>query len=1053
MKPTLSNALLFAISGVLLTTFSSCSKNDNTDPSLTNINSTFFVSKIEGNSTINNIDQTFQLPTSKLYNFKVCLKDIMQTKAIIGQPFKVTGDGKNINVFSDDDGCLNWSEDFEYNFISKSSFVKISKTVTATGIHKGDLPIEMAINPWSHGENQTRVIDISKEAVTASIEVNQLTKSTNALDSKTDLKILEPRITITERDFNAAGASMQLKFQNKIGIDLLNSSNQKVQYILNSGNYNIKLSLFNTYLENGKEVIIPLATANVANKNLLQDYLVTESVFNLKNLPNKGQILLGVKVTTIENNLGLGSAEGVYLVSEGFNIKIDKTPSIIGSMTLAELNSNLESPEKVVENKNESNDKKNIIKPGIEIDRLEMRFLRIGQESTTTRQVFFTVKACLKNNLDSRPVRDLPLVIKTYSGKIISTLKTNQDGCILWDDSVWHKYFAQEQYLKGTIAISNGNYNINSKINVAINPWVAGLNFGRDTRYDNDLGTANITSSNSSSKIIIEDYSFNTTQYGYEINNNLELSMVKKGRLSINARIINPSSTNEGRGKNDFLRPGKYLLKWAVVTVDKDENAKSLISSGEKIVEAVAGDIKSELSFKISAFKFLNDRSRFVIAVYAVDELKLKNNPNDLNNIVDKNSGLISTPYISTIVLNSDEERERAWSLDHQMGLSTKDVFEGFTKLDKAVNSAKDLSLLSNASEKQVLKSQELEKIDLAQPKVAADFTTRLITANEVEHYKSNNNTPSLNDAVKMGVMTPDLASRFCGFWFKDHLRKKLDISKGKNRFVESEIETITRDCIYSVRKDPNSFFSIDKKIMTKKIGNVNFKGGQTFNINVGNSFYISKADSKTVSKTWSWSSSVGFKLEFLKIFSFGSQAGYALARSNTTSDSSTNSGAVSMSTNLLLQRNTYSLELQSYNQCLAVKLNPELFAGTNARYRNYFSAILDLQERARVVSSGFFICNETSQKPIQVDESYHLVSQDRMYGGGIIDAHDLANHQLFMSFRGDKDLTAFLSLIQGTVQSEKGKTSIGLNIQSREKLSNEFMIGLPSWPGAYSAH
>ena len=146
MKAILPNALLIVILSVSFIAVTGCSKNENSE-TLSNVTSTFFVSKIEGNSTINNVDQIFQIPTSKLYNFKVCLKDIMQTKAIIGQPFNVTGDGKSFNIYSDDDGCLNWSEDFEYNFISKSSFVKITKSVSATGIHKGSLAIENGHKP------------------------------------------------------------------------------------------------------------------------------------------------------------------------------------------------------------------------------------------------------------------------------------------------------------------------------------------------------------------------------------------------------------------------------------------------------------------------------------------------------------------------------------------------------------------------------------------------------------------------------------------------------------------------------------------------------------------------------------------------------------------------------------------------------------------------------------------------------------------------------------------------------------------------------------------
>jgi hypothetical protein len=150
----------------------------------------------------------------------------------------------------------------------------------------------------------------------------------------------------------------------------------------------------------------------------------------------------------------------------------------------------------------------------------------------------------------------------------------------------------------------------------------------------------------------------------------------------------------------------------------------------------------------------------------------------------------------------------------------------------------------------------------------------------------------------------------------------------------------------------------------------------------------------------------------------------------------------------MFLQTSVFNVELTAYEECSAIKLSPELFAGSRGMFSNIFTPAMKAQEIAKVVTSGLFLCTGVDNTtPIVKKENYYLVSQDMSSRGGELDASSADNQQLFMTFRGQKDLINFLSTIQASV---KGPSSSGAFDASSS--SNLLKMGaLPTWPGVYS--
>lgn len=107
-------------------------------------------------STIQSFN-SYGMPRKKVYNFKACLVERLGSSKIMPDiPFTID-DGKAF-VFqaqTDNKGCLNWHESFEYNHIYPETLVKLTRKITARSVYRGQVPATVAFNPWANGPAAT----------------------------------------------------------------------------------------------------------------------------------------------------------------------------------------------------------------------------------------------------------------------------------------------------------------------------------------------------------------------------------------------------------------------------------------------------------------------------------------------------------------------------------------------------------------------------------------------------------------------------------------------------------------------------------------------------------------------------------------------------------------------------------------------------------------------------------------------------------------------------------------------------------------------------------
>ncbi|MCK6594119.1 MAG: hypothetical protein L6Q33_02880, partial [Bacteriovoracaceae bacterium] len=725
-----NNILLTAVlSSLLLVGCKNASESDNAEAA------SFFTSSIEGTSEISKTDLNYGLPVERLYNFKVCVKDIMQSKAIPGHQFDIVDENNELkgNPTTDEQGCLNWSEKFPYNFVSDSKFIELNRTIKANGIHNGVESIKIAINPWSHGENTTQAQDPNKKTISSLRKTNNEVQSFTENES-TALWSMDPRVTIFEKELKSNGAILALKFQTKLGLMLKNTANQNVYHQLNEGKFNIDLTLFNTVKENGIETHQKIARIQENNVSFTQDSIILEKDFQLTFLPTRGQIYLLAEISPAVIHPSLTSFRGSLLVSDKAQIKTESRPTLSTEINYAELFNKLNDID-LSTAKNQNTEK-----PGLEVEKLEIKFLKIGQENTTSRQVYFNIKACIKNNLDASPIRFKEFSVTTINAVKSQALESNQLGCISWDDSLWHKFFDKERFFKTKISIIQKDLGLNITIPLQINPWETSTNIGRDERFVEDFGSM-ANSTNEETKIIIDDFNFNVTNYRYEVGNALNLTLVKSGTLAFDVNVHKPSSTSLGRMEHTRLRDGKYALRWAIVQLNQLNKIEEIVSSGEKIVQSYGGEIKTDVDFRISLFKTLRERSSLIISVYTINEAKLKSAGMNISKAIDLNSGLKATPHMGQIVLDQNRESQKMFMVEGDLGLGKGDL------LQKVMQKHAENSVVLNSDAaktnltQNILVKNGFTKINLAVVAESENLRIGLTNPNKFETNKKSPNS------------------------------------------------------------------------------------------------------------------------------------------------------------------------------------------------------------------------------------------------------------------------------------------------------------------------
>lgn len=1038
------------------------------------------------------VQGAFALPSSKVFNLQACVKDVAYDKVIAGHDFVV--EETQQKVTSDKSGCLTWAERVSFNFLADSQYIRIERTIKGQGLHRGSQKVAYAINPWSHGETLTPVLNPDDgnniPRLVDNTEAGKLAlkglNADSALATSRPLWVEDGRLFVTEQKMTTDGVTLLVEMRPNVAIQLSKMNGEIFARNLTAGTFQARMKLIHIYQHEGKEIRRLMSETGLMDVKMENGSLAIKASMHLPALPTRGQLMLGLELSPVNGPAGLTSFDGIYFMGEYDQIKgasFLKLNTIVAqtkNFKISEyVNAEIAEVAKISTSGVMSED--TYQKPKIEVSQLEFRFIRIGKETTSEREVFYNIRACVRNGLDQKNTRAHTFKITKFRQSEADTtsvvsLKTDNNSCLSWDESITFKYFDCQRYLKGYVQIENADLGMNEKLDIIVNPWESWGQVARDMRYVDPTEKLILSCEKENrprSQVLLDGFNYNTLSYSYSIDSQMNLNVTKKIQFKMDPRLLIYSSLANGRAEAQKMRDGVYLLKLAIVQNRDYDQKNTYVAHADRFVNVMNGQINTDIILQTQDLKALGNRNNILVELHAVDEskvtvtegqIRLKDESQSVDSAIDTASVLENPTYIGPVTMNVDEASRPLRIMDAAAISSFllngkgnnitagKNVISQIVAEGLKVKAEIKKSLLAKSRKEVFAKENNLDllvmdKADQAQPLIKA-FVGSSKLNERLMVTKSD-----LWSLISTGQLSPQTAHKLCAFWASDYARKMYE-SKG-GAFAQHVATGFGMDCINAVKKDPSRFFMVEKQLLIQEVGTAQYVKGLNHGLSVGTSFSLSMSESNYRNRSMSVSAKAGITKKFLDVFSVGVDLGYTMQWGVSENKTSANSVSVNGSTSLTVQQNIFRIPVKKHEQCVIVRLNPSLFVKKTSWFgKDYLNALnwsLTDEEKGLAVNRGLMLCDgvvHTETK--EITENYYLLAQEsgstQMQDNG-----DARNRNFFIALRSTQDFNRFVLAMKGQTNMPGAVTKDeDVQTQATQMMEQLFRMSSPAYPGMY---
>lgn len=628
------------------------------------------------------------------YKFRVCLNDHFANQAIREAVFRVSdGHGRTYPDTTDAQGCLEWTERFPFNFFAQRSvYVLIERKIRGDSPgdsrsgYRGEVTVQFAINPWQPyrdtGVPGVIFLNNNQSVVPRGQLVAEPTMVTQALGGDGQLPgqlwMGDMRVTSSRMEPATTGHDIEMQIEMKPQVVVQNLIGESRMVPIPSGQFRLQSYLIaSNYAHDAKPLILnpmsPPTTSQVFRNDGVLRFTVRTRI---ERRVSEGRLLLALKVLPM-NGPNLRSYESLFLVGELSDLRGTHSPVLteeiwgghdtfaFDTYISAENTANFEALQaaRVA----------STIDP-IDFETAQVRFERIATgETSTTRTVEYRVTTCLIDNLSLRRVPPgQRYSISFEGGAYQDSLETDSTGCIRFLGQITHKYYDPQRVIFQSFRIRkidscSGDFRnaattcFDKVLRVGVNPWDYNYTFGRDAREWTEEYIARAQSINSvPSRFVIDQYSYNTLGFRYEVDEFLNMKVIKRIYLRIDPMVLLHHSITRGRNYMEPLRDGVYLLKVAMhrdyldttsksvhisthkadvvdpgsgqtrsvqrsfVEANPDQRPRTFVSVVKKIVRVQRGVIVTPVELRLRDLRLMSVRANLLIQIEPIDELLLQ---------------------------------------------------------------------------------------------------------------------------------------------------------------------------------------------------------------------------------------------------------------------------------------------------------------------------------------------------------------------------------------------------------------------------------------------
>lgn len=270
-------------------------------------NSTFDVETIEVVSfeTIASDTSWPDLKDNAVVRLRTCLVDKVYRQSIVGEQFQVSSDLTSVKKTSSTRGCIEWTEEFNFNYLSDETFYNVNGSVSGTGNYKGTGLFSLAINPWNK-----KIIQNTKNVQ----RLTSISQRSNKLNAKDYIQASELQVAVLEKNHYQDSSQIKVEatlkpfFQRK-GID-----GGALQDKISGGEFNLEYFLISNDLTTDDKKILAsqIITGEVRENGTIKseiNFVIDQGV------SSQSKLEIGVRLTAVNALVDLGSFEATAEIS------------------------------------------------------------------------------------------------------------------------------------------------------------------------------------------------------------------------------------------------------------------------------------------------------------------------------------------------------------------------------------------------------------------------------------------------------------------------------------------------------------------------------------------------------------------------------------------------------------------------------------------------------------------------------------------------------------------------------------------------------------------
>jgi len=1011
----------------------------------------FFIDQAQGQFVASTTFEKIDLPKARNISFRVCLKDRRSRAPIMNQVFEIAEGPKNIaSSITDNAGCLTWSEELTFSIFKRSHNILFNREVRNRGRFTGHTFIKFVVNPW----NSQIVSEIETYLRAEGLDPISLSNLMASPDTA-ELRVLPLRSLFTIQEVTQNKGVYKLDFMGQLMLENRDHLNQVFQVQINRARLRSRITILNRRKDG--EYYLIYKTDWSKPEELKEALINIETVYesNTSSCKN-GRLDVALELDISDSVVGLRPFEMIYqgpnCQANGFVLMVPHSgfQEAIRRGEATSLNHYLSEEVKGIATMN--------LEGGGEVSYLRPLEFQFSQVTGAGFERSKTVRAhtCLSSVVDFDLFKREPLKITTTSGTV-ARVTTDDEGCFSWNETFKIDYFAGQCWKQNFVNVESESGKIRFQLPIGH------ISNGRADVY-RDLRYFSIPAnqmchmrSDLKSEIYLSRVTFEKLNYTYEVDDFLNIILVKRGILQINPFLRRESLLDPTGIDSDELPPGQYRLAFVIMDIDQTDFNKvdgaKVFSVTERIVTVRANSLISErIEIRQSDIRSMGNTNRLYVTL----------EPAEASEITRRN--LRTRVFSGPIIPQNNNE------------VASVEILQDDKAIAKIIAASRQHSqrqrtqMARQLSKESFAQKNRLTIFNLDQNNFQLTLRTR-VTNPLISQERAAPRSPlalkTLTDLFANPARIATLGVDLCNYWLGDYGIRTLK-NKNHSLLTRVPIQNVRRllmTCREMVREQFSSVFDVQLQTFVNHPRVVKIDSAQFRDIGVAQNFSQNRSISDTVAKTLSWDIGAGLKMPDipgLRLLSANTGVRFAVNRSWSDAESQNMFEAISSGVTFNSETVRLRIESPKLERCLAIRLNKSLFMPVRVlllgeRPSKWFSALhhrLSIEEKEHYALSGIMICEgEANAGKGEFVETYSIFNQKMPVGASLLDPFSNNTRPFFISIRGHNDYLKFLNFISAQLKIPPGFEGDYARSGFREDdLKNMFRLGFDPHPGVTQA-